>query len=84
MKLSFFVGAAVGYVLGARAGHERYESIVRVARNVVGSQTVQSTAGVLQAQMDAMTSRAKEAVSTKLHHSSGSAVGAARPNGYRA
>ena len=52
MKLSFLLGAAIGYVLGARAGRERYESIVKFARQVVGSQTVQSSAGVLQAQVD--------------------------------
>lgn len=67
MKLSLFVGAAIGYVLGARAGHERYEAIVRVARKIVGSQTVQSTAGVLQAQVDELKNRAKDAVSSKLH-----------------
>jgi uncharacterized protein YunC (DUF1805 family) len=83
MKLSLFVGGAVGYVLGARAGHERYEAIVSVARRVVGSQTVQSTAGVLQAQVDAVTSRAKEAVSTTLHHSGDPAVRASAPNGHR-
>lgn len=52
MKLSNLVYAAIGYTLGARAGRERYESIVRLARRVVGSQTVQSTAGVVQATLD--------------------------------
>jgi len=52
MKLSFVVGAAVGYVLGARAGRERYETIVAMGRKIAGSQTVQSTAGVLRAQVD--------------------------------
>ncbi len=37
MKLSLLVGAAIGYVLGARAGRERYEAIVRVARKIAGS-----------------------------------------------
>ncbi|WP_129839867.1 hypothetical protein [Streptomyces sp. RFCAC02] len=36
-KLTFIAGAAVGYVLGARAGRERYEQLraagQRVARN---------------------------------------------------
>jgi DNA-binding IclR family transcriptional regulator len=67
MKLSMLVGAAIGYVLGARAGRERYEAIVRVARKVAGSQTVQATAGVLHAQVDDMRHRAKELVSEKLH-----------------
>ena len=49
VKLSNLVYAAIGYTLGARAGRERYEDIVRVARRVSGSQTVQATAGVVQA-----------------------------------
>lgn len=69
MKLSFLAGAAVGYVLGARAGRERYEQIVRVARRVAGSQTVQSTAGVVQAQVDTVTHRARDLVANRLHGS---------------
>lgn len=57
MKLSFVVGAAVGYVLGAKAGRQRYEKIVSMARKFSGSQTVQSTAGVLQAQISDLTAR---------------------------
>jgi hypothetical protein len=67
MKLSFLAGAAVGYVLGARAGRERYESIVSLGRKVVGSQTVQSTAGVLQAQVDELRQRASDVVNSRLH-----------------
>ena len=66
MKLSFLLGAAIGYVLGARAGREKYESIVKFCRQVVGSQTVQSSAGVLQAQVDELRHRAASAVSNKL------------------
>ena len=50
MKL--LIGVAIGYVLGTKAGRERYEAIVRLTRRVAGSQTVQSTAGVLQSQLD--------------------------------
>jgi hypothetical protein len=66
MKLSFLLGAATGYVLGARAGRERYETIVRASRRVAGSQTVQSAAGVLHAQVDEVTQKVREAVSTKI------------------
>jgi len=66
MKLSFLVGAAAGYVLGARAGRERYETIVRMARRFAGSQTVQSAAGVLQAQVDEITHRVRELVAAKV------------------
>lgn len=66
--MSFLVGAAVGYVLGTRAGRERYEQIVRFGRRVAGSQTVQSAAGVLQAQLEEATHRARDAMSGKLAH----------------
>jgi hypothetical protein len=79
MKLAILVGGAVGYVLGTRAGRERYEQIVRLARRVAGSQTVQSTAGVFQAQFDTAAHRARDVVAGKLHASNGSAV-----NGHQA
>ena len=59
MKASNLVYAAVGYTLGARAGHERYEELVRVARRFAGSQTVQSTAGVAQARFDHLVRRTR-------------------------
>jgi hypothetical protein len=80
MKVSFLVGAAVGYVLGTRAGRERYEAIVRLTRKVAGSQTVQSSAGVLNAQLDGVKARARDAVSTRLHHASAPTVSV---NGHR-
>ncbi|MDP9117709.1 MAG: hypothetical protein M3O28_10740 [Actinomycetota bacterium] len=67
MKLSLLIGAGVGYVLGAKAGHERYELIVARARRLAGSQTVQTTAGVLQAQIDGIAQRARESLVNKLH-----------------
>jgi hypothetical protein len=66
MKLSFLLGAATGYVLGARAGRERYEAIVRVSRRVGGSQTVQSAAGVLQAQLDEVTTKVRQVVGARM------------------
>lgn len=59
MKPSFILGVAVGYLLGTRAGRERYEAIVATARRVAGSQTVQATAGVMQAQVHEITERTK-------------------------
>src|SRR5215207_4496210 len=34
LMLKFLLGAAVGYVLGARAGHERYEQLVRTYQRI--------------------------------------------------
>jgi hypothetical protein len=66
MKLSLLVGGAVGYVLGARAGQERYEQLVRIGRRIAGSQTVQSAAGVAQAQFESLKAQARHAVSARL------------------
>lgn len=40
-KLTFLAGAALGYVLGARAGRARYEQISEVAARVAATETVQ-------------------------------------------
>jgi hypothetical protein len=40
MKL--LIGVAVGYVLGTKAGRERYESIVRLARRAATSAPARS------------------------------------------
>jgi hypothetical protein len=51
-----------------------------VARKVVGSQTVQATAGVLQAQVEDLRDRARGVVSAKLHADAPANTGA---NGYQ-
>jgi urocanate hydratase len=66
VKLSNLVYAGAGYVLGARAGHERYEQIVRLGRRIAGSQTVQATAGVVQGQFDQLAAQAKQALGARL------------------
>jgi hypothetical protein len=66
LKLSNLAFAAAGYVVGARAGRERYDQIVRLGRRVAGSQTVQATAGVVQGQLDQLAAHARQVVATKL------------------
>lgn len=44
-KFTFLLGAGVGYVLGARAGRERYEQIQSVASRLWNSPTVQQQVG---------------------------------------
>jgi urocanate hydratase len=81
VKLSTLAYVAAGYVLGARAGRERYDQIVRVARRVAGSQTVQATAGVVQGQLDQFAAHARQVFAGKLagpSHPAGSGV-----NGHR-
>jgi hypothetical protein len=59
-KLGLAAGFAAGYVLGSKAGRQRYEEIVAQARKLADNQTVQSTAGVLQAQATDLVSKAKQ------------------------
>ncbi len=47
--IRFVVGFAVGYILGARAGRERYEQIARLARAAKGSPAIQGAAGFVVA-----------------------------------
>ncbi|SOD74689.1 hypothetical protein SAMN05892883_3879 [Jatrophihabitans sp. GAS493] len=82
MRLSLLVGVAIGYILGARAGRERYEQIARVGRKVRGSQTVQSTAGVLHAQVDGLRSKAVGRVTEKLNSAPTSQPAGVSTNGY--
>jgi hypothetical protein len=83
MKLSLLVGGAVGYVLGARAGRERYEAIVAFGRKVAGSQTVQATAGVLRAQVDTAKGQALQSVTAKLRGGGGVRQNSGGTNGHR-
>ena len=40
-RAGFIVGLAVGFVLGARAGKERYDALVARVRQILGSEQVQ-------------------------------------------
>jgi len=48
--MAFAAGFAAGYVAGARAGRERYEQIVKLARQAAEHPAVQQAAGVVQTQ----------------------------------
>ena len=51
-KTGFVVGGAIGYVLGARAGKERYDQIVEMWRRFTGSygtsMTLEAASGCLR------------------------------------
>jgi hypothetical protein len=51
-KLSFLAGFGAGYVLGARAGRERYEQIRRAYEQAKDDPRLQSIAGIVQARAD--------------------------------
>lgn len=45
------LGVAIGYVLGTRAGRERYDQLVRSYRKLVDHPMVQGAAGVVRAKL---------------------------------
>jgi hypothetical protein len=53
-KLSFLMGFGAGYVLGAKAGRERYEQIKRAWEHAKDDPKLQSLAGLAQARADAV------------------------------
>ena len=62
-KLWFLGGLAAGFVLGARAGREKYEEIVATARKVREHPTVQEARGVVQEQANRLMTEGKDKLS---------------------
>jgi hypothetical protein len=58
LRFGFMAGLATGYVLGTRAGRERYEQMKKAARTVADNPTVQQAAGAVQAQASGLASAA--------------------------
>jgi hypothetical protein len=59
-KLLFIGGVAAGFVLGARAGREKYEELVVRSRKLLDHPTVQEAAGVAQAQANRLYEQGKD------------------------
>jgi hypothetical protein len=75
-KLLFVAGAAVGYVLGTKAGRERYNEMMDAARKILDSPSVHEATGVAQAQATKLYARGKETLaasplSDRLRHPMG-------------
>ena len=66
-KLMFITGVGVGYVLGTRAGRQKFDQMVAQARRVWESPTVQEAAGVVQAQANRLYDQGKQAVTEQVH-----------------
>ncbi len=62
VRAVFGLGFATGYVLGARAGRERYEALVRVFRSVKEQPAVQGAAGIVAAQAGTLAHRARSVI----------------------
>lgn len=70
-KLTFVVGFAGGYVLGTRAGTERYRQLENAWRRFVDTPAVQQAAGVVGAQASQVIGQAKQTVGAKLSQTMG-------------
>src|SRR5258708_38189235 len=68
-KLLFLGGLAVGFVVGSRAGREKYDELVQTARKIKESPTVQEAAGVVQDQATRLYAEGKDMVTDKLANS---------------
>lgn len=65
-RVPFIAGAAIGYVMGTKAGRERYEQIKRTSRKIAENPAVQETAGLMRAKSGALASTAREKVGGRL------------------
>lgn len=52
MRLGLAVGAAVGYVLGAKAGEQRYEELKNAAGRIADNPMVKSASTAVQGQAE--------------------------------
>jgi hypothetical protein len=66
-RIAFLTGLAAGFVLGTRAGRERYEQMKKLARRAADSPAVQQAAGALQAQATGMLKSATHKVTHQVH-----------------
>lgn len=74
-KIIFVVGLATGYVLGTRAGRERYEQIKAGAEKVWNTPTVQSGVSKVQEFAGKRVDTVKAEVSKKAHDALGALLG---------
>jgi hypothetical protein len=76
--MAFVVGLGVGFVLGARAGRERYEQMVKVTRKAADSPAVQQAAGAIQAQAAGLVKTTKDKLADQVPKLTESARGKAK------
>ena len=62
-RISFVAGFAAGFIAGTRAGREKYDQIVKMAKAAADNPAVQQAAGTIQAQA----STAAQKVGSQLH-----------------
>lgn len=65
-RLTFITGAAVGYVLGARAGRERYEQLCKAARGIAQNPAVRNIVEAAGQNGRSLASKAADRVTARL------------------
>jgi hypothetical protein len=71
----FMAGVGVGFVLGARAGRERYEQLAKLARKAADSPAVQQAAGAIHAQATGLATSARSKLAEQLPKLAGATRG---------
>ncbi|WP_176554716.1 MULTISPECIES: YtxH domain-containing protein [Georgenia] len=87
-KLSFFVGAGVGYLLGARAGRQQFEKIKSASQQVWENPRVQSgvhkveekVGQVARDQASAVTDKVTGTVKSRINGTNGSTSSSSAPS----
>jgi alkylation response protein AidB-like acyl-CoA dehydrogenase len=67
-RISFLAGVATGFVLGARAGRERYDQLVKAAKTIAEHPAVQQAAGTVQAQAAGLAATAGTKISDEVRN----------------
>jgi hypothetical protein len=65
-RVTFLAGLAVGFVAGARAGRERYEQMVKLARKAVENPKVQQTTRAAGAKATELTKAAGQKAAERM------------------
>ena len=65
-RATFLAGLAVGFVVGTRAGRERYEQMVKLARKAVENPTVQKATQAAGEKAAELTKVAKDKAATRV------------------
>ena len=64
-RLTFVAGLAVGFVAGTRAGRERYDQMVQMAKTATDSPAFKKAADAVQTQANGLVSTAKQKVADR-------------------
>jgi hypothetical protein len=77
-RVTFVAGLAAGFVMGTRAGRERYEQMKKMARRAADNPAVQQAAGAAAAQASGLAKNAKAKVTGQVQQRASELAGTAR------